>query len=241
MKNFLLMAVAFFLNLSHFSFAQTLHELGVGLTTEKDQRLLLNYNMSTKRKFKLNFRLSQGWNIDEEHVSSEIVTTASNESRAEIFWNQKTVLQSKFFVGPEFQIKESNFSWGIEAVLGYRLDQYELTKYTHGVYYISTDPVMTSVIYPAEKSELWVLDNSHSMTTGINGRISLKAVATKRIGIRVFAELGLDYSIRVNRSVYEAEPPTQEPELLPGQVRITFPKNYFIPRARLGASIFMFR
>jgi hypothetical protein len=241
MKLFSFVIVIAYLYFPHFSVSQTSAQFGIGVTTERDQRVLLNYNKSTKRKHNLNFRLSQGWDISEEHVNSEIITTAANESKSEVFWNKETVLQSKFFVGPEFQIKESNFSWGIEAVLGYRLEQYELTKFTHNVVYISMDPILTSIVIPAEKRELWVLDNSHSLTTGLNGRISLKALATRSIGIRVFAELGLDYSIRIDHSVYEAEPSNEEQILPPGSVILTFPKNYFIPRARLGASIFLFR
>lgn len=241
MKYFSLLVVVCTLSFSQISFAQNSHAFGIGLTTEKDQRIFLNYNTSTKHNFKLNFRLSQGWDIYEEHVESEKITTASNDLKSEEFWKKESIFQSKFFVGPEFQIKESNFSWGVEAVLGYRLDHYELTKNTHDLKYLSTDPVVMSMVYPAEKSERWVSKKEHFLTTGLNTRISLKAKATKNIGIRVFAELGLDYNLLVDDSLYEAEPVDPDPELPPGVIDITFPDNYFILRARLGASIYLFR
>lgn len=240
MKISRILVVVCTLSFFQFSFAQNSHEFGIGLTTEKDQRIFLNYNTSTKHNFKLNFRLSQGWNIDEGYAGSEKITTASNDLKMEEYWRNEMILQSKLFVGPEFQIKESNFSWGIEALLGYRLDDYELTKNTHDLNYLSTDPVIMSKVVPAEKSERWISEKKHFLTTGINTRISLKALATKSIGIKVFAELGLEHNLLVDDSLYEAEPVDPNSELPPGVVEITFPDNYFLPRARLGASIYLF-
>src|SRR5690554_7083958 len=44
--------------------AQNLNEIGIGLTTDSDHRLFLNYKLGLKEKRSINFRLSQGWILE---------------------------------------------------------------------------------------------------------------------------------------------------------------------------------
>src|SRR5690554_1739114 len=63
--------------------AQNLNEIGIGLTTDSDHRLFLNYKLGLKEKRSINFRLSQGWDI-RESLWEDRKSTRLNSSHVRI-------------------------------------------------------------------------------------------------------------------------------------------------------------
>jgi hypothetical protein len=246
MKRTTIVIVGLLICLSSKVLSQTSKELGIGLTTEKDQKVFLNYFTSTKHNYSLSIRLSQGWDIEDRYAGSQIITTPSSSEDLMVQDDVREVnLQSKVFFGPEFRIKESIFSWGVEAVLGYRFESYENTETTYRIQYLNFDPIITSIVIPSEGSELVFSAKTYSLTTGIQSRFVVKALASERIGMNLFAELGVDYKIQLAETLFNADPPDPAVEEYyeneyEGEV-LSLPSNYFIPRARLGATLFLFK
>jgi hypothetical protein len=220
-------------------FGQQSNEFGIGLTTESDQRVFFNYNMALDKNRSINFRLSQGWFKDEDFGGSRFYQSSSGETNYEASYITDRRFQSKLTIGPEFQIKESNFSWGIEGILGYRLETLTVITNTHDTSPFNGTANDLIINYPFKKSVVFAFYKREYFTTGLQGRFSLKALATEKIGVKIFGEVGLEYNIRFTDDVeYDQEPePISEP--IETAVVFTFPKNILIPRARLGASIYL--
>lgn len=218
-------------------FAQIPDQLGIGLTTDKDQRVQLSYTLSTDRNYSLNFKISQGWQVEDDFAGSNYsAIEVFAASKSEVLDRKIRNYESKFFFGPEFQIKESSFNWGVEAIIGYRVENTRITKTTFDFEYLSTNPVVISTYIPAESIETWLFDRSDFLVTGIQGRFSVRAAASEKIGLNIFGEIGIEYRFHLSDSIYTAfedsgfEPPDYF-------IQLTFPKSYFVPRLRLGATL----
>lgn len=219
--------------------AQGSNEIGIGLTTDADQRIFLNYKLALKKNRSLNFRLSQGWYKDEDFGGDRFFEAPSGETNYEKSFITHEILQSKLTIGPSFRIKETNFSWGIEAILGYRLETRSVLTNTHDVSDYNGAPNDMIILYPPENSRVSAFYKREYFTTGVQGRLSLKALATKTLGIKVFGEIGMEYNIRFTDNVeyHEEAEPTSEP--IETDVVLTLPKNLLLPKVRLGACIYL--
>lgn len=240
MKKINVFTLIFGLFISAKCISQTSNDIGIGLTTDSDQRLFLDYKLALKNNRSMNFRLSQGWFKDEDFVGSGFSQPDSTGAKKyEVSYLTHRILQSKLIIGPEFRIKESNFSWGIEGILGYRLETSTINKYSHDFVNSSATPTGIILLYPHTSSVVSEFYKREYLTTGVQGRFSVKAMATERLGIKLFCEIGLDYNIRVSNISEFAEDPVPMPDPMEVDAILTFPKNYLIPRLRLGTSIFL--
>lgn len=221
------------------SLAQRSNGFGIGLTTDSDQRIFLNYSLALKQNRSLNFRLSQGWYKDEDFGGDQFYQTSSGETNYESSFITHLIMQSKLTIGPQFRIKESNFSWGIEGILGYRLEMRSVTTNTHDVSQLNGAPNDMIISYPYKRSVVSAFYKREYFTTGLQGRFSIKALATEKFGIKVFGEIGMEYHIRLTDVVeyHEEHEPVSEP--IETDVVISLPKNLLLPKFRLGASIYL--
>ena len=221
------------------SFAQGSNEFGIGLTTDSDQRIFLNYNLAFNKNRSLNVRLSQGWFKDEDFGGDRFFQTSSGETDYEASYITHRILQSKLTIGPEFRIKESNFSWGIEGIVGYRLETRSVITNTHDTSPFNGAPNDMVILYPSKRSVESAFYKREYFTTGLQGRFSVKALATEKFGIKVFGELGMEYHIRFTdvAEYHEEHEPVSEP--VETDIVLTLPKNLLFPKARLGASIYL--
>lgn len=220
-------------------FAQRSNEFGIGLTIDSDQRVFSNYNLALKKNRSLNFRLSQGWFKDKDFGGSQFFQSSTGETDSEANFITHRILQSKLTIGPEFQIKESNFSWGIEGIVGYRLETRSVLTNTHDTSPFNGAPNDVIIVYPPKRSVESAFYKREYFTTGLQGRFLIRALATEKFGIKVFGELGLEYHIRFTdvAEYHEDYEPVYEP--VETDVVLTLPKNLLIPKARLGASIYL--
>jgi len=218
--------------------AQLSKSFGVGVTSDADQRIFLNYNKATNGNYSFNFRLAQGWDTERLPGGSEIVIDPqSNEPRYQISTITNQTLQSKLMFGPEFQIKKSNFSWGIEGVLGFRSSTSRLSGKFHRFEYLHGDESIPTLYYPHEGMRTPYAYHELFLTTGLQGRIAVQAMASEKIGIKVFGEAGMDYNILVDNSNIRVDDLNNLPQGLRGSLN---PQDLWIPRLRLGASITLF-
>ena len=239
MSKFASIIIVFGVFISAQSMAQGSNEIGIGLTTDSDQRIFLNYKLALKENRSLNFRLSQGWFKDKDFGGDRFFETPSGETNYEKSFITHEILQSKLIVGPSFQIKETNFSWGVEGILGYRLDTKSVLTNIHDASEYNGAPNDMVIMYPSKNTYVSAFYKREYFTTGIQGRISLKALATKTLGIKVFGELGMEYHFRFTDSAeyHENAQPTAEP--IETDVVLTLPKNLLLPKIRLGACIYL--
>lgn len=219
--------------------AQNLNEIGIGLTTDSDHRLFLNYKLALKEKRSINFRLSQGWDIRESLWDRRFYQSTST---SEIYFEESNLtqrdLQTRLTIGPEFQIGESNFSWAVEGILGYLAQSEKVRENTYEASYNNASPHNMSYLHPPVKSEITIDNKREYLVTGVQGRISLKAMATERLGIKLFGEIGMDYIIEltdIQKYPKEAEP---VPEPNENVVHFEMPRDYLIPQFRIGATIY---
>ena len=220
-------------------FAQRSNEFGIGFTIDPDQRVFSNYNLALKENRSLNFRLSQGWYNDEDFFGDRYYQTSTGETNYESSFITHRILQSKLTIGPEFRIKESNFSWGIEGIVGYRLETRSVITNTHDTSPFIGAPNDLVIVYPPKRSVESAFYKREYFTTGLQGRFSIRALATEKFGIKVFGEIGMEYHIRFTdvAEFQEEYEPVAEP--IETDVVIALPKNVLIPKARLGASIYL--
>jgi hypothetical protein len=220
--------------------SQNSNEIGIGGTIDSDQRIFLNYKLALKDNRSLNFRLSQGWFKDEDFGGSRFFSdSATSETKYESNYITNRIWQSKLTIGPEFQIKESNFSWGLEGILGYRSETRSILTNTHDVVYSNIVPNNMLIVLPYISSLVSTFYKREYLTTGVQGRFSLKALATNRLGLKLFGEIGLEYNIRLTDITEYAVEPVPITDLPEADVVFTFPKNFFIPKFRFGASIYL--
>lgn len=237
-SNLFTLVLGMFISLSCIS--QTSNEIGIGLTTDSDHRIFLNYKLAMKDKRSINLRLSQGWYKREDLWDRGFYqSNSTSEIYYEVSYLTKQILQTRLTIGPEFQIKESNFSWAVEGILGYRTESEEIVANTHDAFYNNDAPNNMSFLYPSINSEVTDFNKREYLITGVQGRISLKAMATERLGIKLFGEVGMDYVIEltdIHKHPYEPEP---IPNPSKNAVYITLPKDYLIPQFRIGATIYL--
>lgn len=223
---------------------QNSNEIGIGLSTDSDQQIFFNYKLALKDKLSINFRLSQGWYTRESLWDQGF---SQSTSTSKIYYEEsnltKQVLQTRLIIGPEFQIGESNFSWAVEGILGYLVKNDKIRTNTHEAFFNNSAPNNMSFFHPPRTSEITYDNKREYLITGVQGRISLKAMATERLGIKLFGEIGMDYVIELTDSQkhpYEAVPiPDPVPNSNENVVHFDLPKDYLIPQFRIGATIYL--
>lgn len=232
--------ILFFVSLN--SLGQVPNDFEIGGTIDSDQRIFLNYRFGLNNNRVMNIRLSQGWSKNEGFLGGEFrKVNMSSDTIYEASFYSQCFFQTKLIFGPEFKINESNFSYGIEAILGYRSEPNQATRHTHDVHYSDFTPNNMIVAIPATKIETYWIGKRHFMTFGLQGRFSISALATEKLGIRVFGELGLEYNQIVSDKMSFNGEPLDNPTPLPDDVGATFniPLSFFAPQFRVGASIFL--
>lgn len=221
-------------------FSQNSNEIGIGLTSDSDHRIFLNYKLALKDKRSINFRLSQGYfktrNIS-DHGYYEI--TSPSETYYEESYLTIREVQTRLTIGPEFQIRESNFSWALEGVVGYGANSYEVVADKYDVFYYNTDPKSINYYSPSINTEVTDYNKREYLITGIQGRISLKAMATERLGIKLFGEVGMDCGFQLSPSEKYVKEPKPFPETSEGAANSDSRINYLTPQFRIGASIYL--
>ncbi len=218
--------------------AQLTNSFGIGMSTDAKQRLFLNYNKSLNQNQSLNFRVSHGW-ISTKYFSDSrfFEDIATGNTKYESFVQNNSTQQTKLIFGPEIRIKESNFSWGVEGLIGYRQQNCKQTREQYAVVESSETPNGLIIQYPIERSQTWYSWKQQYISFGVQSRFSIKAMATDKIGLNLFGEIGLEYHAPISSYFFATAESIHgywDSSPAPGSGY-----GFFEPQLRLGASLFI--
>jgi len=214
--------------------SQTSGKIGAGFTSDPLNVLTIDYSRVKDSGKALNFRLSYGEESLFSEYSRQIVIPDNPDENP--FLSEKNLgrytNRIKLAFGPEFPIKETKFSWGIEGIAG--VGFYDETLSESNFQTTDNGVIDENSAFSVPIENFMIVENVDRVlfSPGIQGRFSFNTQFAKRLGLQLFISSSLEQDIVLDT---QSKFTTEENELSTEKFSTL---NF---NARLGATFFFKR
>jgi len=180
--------------------AQGIERLGLGVSTYDQSRLSFTASTINENNRALNFRISYGENFLNRDYDRRIIISADpsinnylSERKLEDYTQR-----GRLAFGPEYQVNESKFSAGVEALLGLAKNQQTLSEFKifedeNG--FLEEFPALNSEVANAtivEKVERLFL------SPGLQARLAFNTHVTGDVSLQLFVAASIEQDIQID-------------------------------------------